>query len=120
MKFVVSILPSLVFATKEAVINQKIIDLVQSAKQEALNSIPVDSPARIQSRNLDTESYLTKVANYGCWCTKAYNGDGHRGKPIDNLDTICRSWVRARNCEKLAVCDGEVDLDYEKFYKSSV
>ena len=112
------ILLPLALASNQPVINQHIIDLIQLAKENAFASIPANSPARQQSRAaLDTGSYLAQVADYGCWCTKAYSGDGHRGKPIDELDTVCRSWVRARNCEKVAVCAGELDLDYGRVGK---
>jgi len=111
LKSAIILLP-LALASNQPVINQNIISLIQTAKETAYASIPANSPARQQSRALDTGSYLNQVANYGCWCTKAYSGDGHRGKPIDELDTVCRSWVRARNCEKVAVCDGELDLAY--------
>ena len=41
-----------------------------------------------------------------------YSGTGHGGKPIDDLDELCRQWSKCRTCEALSTCDGDLDLNY--------
>ena len=84
---IVSIVIPTVLSSNEPVLNQRIFDLIQRAKNEAYASIPANSPiGRVQDRAVDTSATLSAVGSYGCWCTKAYSGVGYRGKPIDELE----------------------------------
>jgi len=61
------------------------LDAAQTILSEWSNRIPVD-----------------RVLNHGCWCSKLSGTVINGGKPIDDLDRICKSWFMARKCIKLS------------------
>jgi len=69
------------------------VDFLQAAfgiLNEWSNRIPVD-----------------RILRHGCWCSKLSGMVVNGGKPIDDLDRICKSWFMARKCIKLpeGVCE---------------
>ena len=49
---------------------------------------------------------LSKLINHGCWCTKLDSVHNHKDNSgghhaVDELDTICRNWANARQCNGL-------------------
>lgn len=81
-----AVLPA-VFAQNQRQIT--VSNVVQKAWRDTLGSF-----LRDQTQH-DMESH-------GCWCTKL-NFDhslfpNHGGKPVDELDAICRRWFQARRC----------------------
>lgn len=58
-----------------------------------------------------------EVLNHGCWCTsmgvlKAYDWNQEDGdiKSIDELDGLCRSWLRARRCSVINDACSNADI----------
>ena len=71
---------------------------------------------------------------HGCWCSKlnGINPENHRQKAVDDLDQVCKDWIRARRCSLLVdgacagrklpkvhydtrssfLSDYEIDVDY--------
>lgn len=46
---------------------------------------------------------IGQLTKHGCWCSKLdqVTHPGNGGKPIDDLDRICKNWFKSRNCLKL-------------------
>jgi len=47
---------------------------------------------------------LDAVMGYGCWCSKPFTGDAFKGKPLDEVDQICKSWSQCSRCNGLNGC----------------
>jgi len=39
-------------------------------------------------------------------------GSSHGGKPVSDIDAMCRQWSECRKCSEHATCTGDVDTDY--------
>ena len=90
----------------------------------------VEFPRSVESILLDiwgpSDRNLTDaVLNHGCWCRQLntlYTDSMHTlgGQPVDELDSLCRMWKSARNCNdhhRGGTCFGEiVDDSYRYFY----
>ena len=44
---------------------------------------------------------LSAVQNYGCWCSQPFTGDAYRGKPLDEVDSLCKSYSQCMRCSKI-------------------
>jgi hypothetical protein len=49
---------------------------------------------------------LSAVQNYGCWCSKPFSGDAFKGKPLDEVDSVCKAYSMCTRCSKLNQCVG--------------
>jgi hypothetical protein len=65
-----------------------------------------------RSNPIDASNMSEKLPNYGCWCTQVYTNNGQKGRPIDELDEVCRQWAKCKKCEVIEGCEGELDLNY--------
>ena len=65
-------------------------------------------------RNDVTDGVAVALENYGCWCARLSTGISPGGNPVDDIDTLCRSWAQCRHCEDYSACDGEVDAGYTR------
>ena len=50
-------------------------------------------------RNDITDGVAVALENYGCWCARLSTGVSPGGNPVDQIDTLCRSWAQCRHCE---------------------
>ena len=55
------------------------------------------------------------LKNHGCWCTELANYKPFRGVPIDQIDTICRSWHTCRRCARDS-CDVDFAGGFDIFH----
>lgn len=49
----------------------------------------------------------SRLADYGCWCGKAFDAHGGNwlgGKPLDPLDRICQRYTECTKCERESGC----------------
>jgi len=54
------------------------------------------------------------LGEHGCHCPKLDSARSYPGTAIDEIDQLCKDWLKARHCvTKLSVCDG-VSLTYER------
>ena len=65
-----------------------------------------------RSDPINASNFAEKLPTYGCWCTQVYTNNGQKGRPVDELDEICRQWSKCRKCEEIEECEGDLDLNY--------
>ena len=49
-------------------------------------------------------SKVESISRHGCWCAKFGSRDlevSLGGQPVDELDGICKKWIKDRRCSKL-------------------
>merc|ERR1712156_603438 len=71
----------------------------------------------------DLSNFPTEIFDHGCWCGKlnALPSAGLGGKPVDDLDQLCKDWTKARRCSRLsgATCEsasaltGNYQVEYD-------
>ena len=61
---------------------------------------------------INAQNMNDKLPDYGCWCKHLYTGNGWKGRPVDEVDEICRQWSKCRKCEEITQCEGDLDLNY--------
>ena len=65
-----------------------------------------------RSDPITASNMAQKLPDYGCWCKQVYTNNGHKGRPVDEIDEICRQWAKCRKCEEIQSCTGELDVNY--------
>ena len=61
------------------------------------------------------ELEIINLQNYGCWCPKLLRercDSALMGRPIDDLDRVCRDWFRCKRCASLAPYHCPIKKDY--------
>ena len=43
---------------------------------------------------------------YGCWCPSIFDGLAYHGKPLDEVDQICKSLSQCQKCNQMSSCSG--------------
>jgi len=61
----------------------------------------------------NAEDALDAIADYGCWCSKPFAGNAHMGKPLDEVDQLCKKWSQCTRCMGLNGCSGDVNDAYD-------
>ena len=55
---------------------------------------------------------LSTLSSYGCWCGNGFGESVFKGRPVDHVDTLCKSWTQCTKCETLSSCEGSIGDDY--------
>jgi len=84
----------------------------QNANVHMRGSSAFNLPNSNGQRNDITDGVAVALETYGCWCARLSTGISPGGNPVDEIDTLCRSWAQCRHCEDYSACDGEVDEGY--------
>ena len=59
---------------------------------------------------------LNTLSSYGCWCGNGFGKSVFKGRPLDHIDTLCKSWTQCTKCESLSNCEGSVGDEYTISY----
>ena len=68
-----------------------------------------------ESKGVSTQ-FLNTLSNYGCWCGNGFGKQIFKGKPLDYLDGLCKSWTQCIKCESLNGCSGSNKDEYKILY----